>query len=1062
MKNLSLLNKVLVLISLVFLFSGCTEKKPKSVSFVNNYEQLKQFFTDPPADYRSAPLWDWNEKITEDGIDFHMKKFKEAGIGGIFVHPRPGLLTEYLSDEWLKLFDYTVKKGKELGMNVWIYDENSYPSGFAGGHVQAGMPDSYKNGTGMVVDTMRIFNPDSFKYEVILKQEADRFTDITADYQSEKGKTGNYYLFRKTYPAPSYWYGNFPYVDLLYKGVTEKFMEVTMTKGYEKYNGPDLGKTVKGIFTDEPNLEAAMARGSAFRWTPDLRQEFQKKWGYDLYLNLPSLVFETGNWKKVRHDYYVLILDMFIDRWAKPWYQYCEEKNMSWTGHYWEHGWPRPTEGIDEAAFNIWFQQPGVDMLGNELIPGGMGGQFGNTRAIRELLSSANQGGHLRTLSETYGGGGWEMDFASFKRLVDWEVVLGVNFVNQHLSYYSLKGVRKFDYPPSFTYHEPYWDDYKLMGDYIGRICLAASSGDQINDILVLQPNTTAWMYFSRKVKNPFVDTIQVSFKKFIYELERHHYEYDLGSENVLRSIGSVKGGKLTGGNRIYKTVVIPRTMENLDSSTFILLGKFLKGGGRVLSFRNAVPCLEGLTSTAINELFSKYPQQVSFAVKPDDEKVKEIFRRNNFELEDCKQLNEAGQPIRGELYHQRRILDDGQLVILVNSSREFPECCWIKAKAKSAAYMDLVTGKITSFYQDAGNGYIKFPVNLEPSGSIVCFISDKKLNEPIHEFRSETRTPLTPLNGTTVAPESDNVLVVNYLDLKSKELDLKDTYFMKAILSLFEKKGFKMGNPWQHKIQYKQDYIALDTFRTGTGFEATYRFSINKNTDLQLLKDAKAVVERPELWKVAINGQPVETEDGSYWIDREFHFFPIGDKLKKGENTLTLTAERMSVYAELMPVYITGKFKVNPLKQGFEIASGKLDSLGSWQKMGFPFYSQKVSYTQKFNISKTGTDYRVKLNQWKGTVAEVFVNGEKAGLITWYPNELNVEPYIREGGNEIMVKVVGSLKNTFGYFYKDSKKAWINGPGDWNEAPEKIPSPDKYFLMDYGLFEPFSLLEVK
>jgi len=46
------------------------------------------------------------------------------------VHPRPGLLTEYLSDEWFHLFDYTVQKGKELGMKVWIYDENSYPSGF--------------------------------------------------------------------------------------------------------------------------------------------------------------------------------------------------------------------------------------------------------------------------------------------------------------------------------------------------------------------------------------------------------------------------------------------------------------------------------------------------------------------------------------------------------------------------------------------------------------------------------------------------------------------------------------------------------------------------------------------------------------------------------------------------------------------------------------------------------------------------------------------------------------------------------------------------------------------
>jgi hypothetical protein len=39
--------------------------------------------------------------------------------------------------------------------------------------------------------------------------------------------------------------------------------------------------------------------------------------------------------------------------------------------------------------------------------------------------------------------------------------------------------------------------------------------------------------------------------------------------------------------------------------------------------------------------------------------------------------------------------------------------------------------------------------------------------------------------------------------------------------------------------------------------------------------------------------------------------------------------------------------------------------------------------------------------------------------------------------------------------------KKGIIGPGDWNSAPDKIPSSSQYFLMDYGLFEPFSLVEM-
>ena len=262
-----------------------------------------------------------------------MEQFKNAGIGGVFVHPRPGLITEYLSDEWFELFDYTVQKGKELGMNVWIYDENSYPSGFAGGHVPAEMPESWNQGTGLKLDVQEILQPDSSSYEVVLKKDEDGFTDITATYREEIGEKGTYYLFSKTFPPNSYWYGGFTYVDLLQKGVTEKFMEVTMTRGYEKQSASDFGQTVKGIFTDEPNLEAAMAGGTLLRWTPDLWDAFKDRWGYDLRVHLPSLIDETGNWRKVRHDYYELILELFIDRWAIPWYNYCEEKGLAWTGH---------------------------------------------------------------------------------------------------------------------------------------------------------------------------------------------------------------------------------------------------------------------------------------------------------------------------------------------------------------------------------------------------------------------------------------------------------------------------------------------------------------------------------------------------------------------------------------------------------------------------------------------------------------------------------------------------------------------------------------------------------
>ncbi len=168
-----------------------------------------------------------------------------------------------------------------------------------------------------------------------------------------------------------------------------------------------------------------------------------------------------------------------------------------------------------------------------------------------------------------------------------------------------------------------------------------------------------------------------------------------------------------------------------------------------------------------------------------------------------------------------------------------------------------------------------------------------------------------------------------------------------------------------------------------------------------------------------------------------------------------------MHILAEVMPIYLLGDFLVKPAKQGFEITGGGIETLGSWREAGLPFYSQKVAYSEKFNISKTNENsFKVKLNQWNGSIVEVFVNSQSAGLIAWQPNELDVTSFLKEGENEITVKVTGSLKNTFGFFYQKNDN-WIFGPHSWNYAPPKVPAASEYFLMDYGLMDPFDLVAV-
>ena len=247
------------------------------------------------------------------------------------------------------------------------------------------------------------------------------------------------------------WTAGGPYVDLMYPGVTEKFLEVTL-EAYRREIGDQFGKRVPGSFTDEPELQPA----AGLPWTADLPEQFETQWGYNLIDHLPSLMQEIGQWRTVRHNYYQTVLNLFIARWAKPYYEYCDKYDLEFTGHYWEHEWPRCRQVPDNMAMAAWQQRPGIDTLMNQYQEN-THAQFGNIRACREISSLANQLGRDRTLVELYGAGGWDLRFEDMKRIGDWLEVLGVNTLNEHLSYITLRGARKRDHPQSFSYHEPWW-----------------------------------------------------------------------------------------------------------------------------------------------------------------------------------------------------------------------------------------------------------------------------------------------------------------------------------------------------------------------------------------------------------------------------------------------------------------------------------------------------------------------------------------------------------------------------------------------------------------------------
>ena len=92
-------------------------------------------FKNPTAEYRGAPFWSWNTKLDKESLLMHIEAFEKMGLGGFNMHARVGLATEYLGKEFMEMVKFCTEKAKEKGLYAWLYDEDKWPSGFAGGKV---------------------------------------------------------------------------------------------------------------------------------------------------------------------------------------------------------------------------------------------------------------------------------------------------------------------------------------------------------------------------------------------------------------------------------------------------------------------------------------------------------------------------------------------------------------------------------------------------------------------------------------------------------------------------------------------------------------------------------------------------------------------------------------------------------------------------------------------------------------------------------------------------------------------------------------------------------------
>lgn len=485
-------------------------------------------FKQVPMKYRPIPFWSWNEKLEVEETKEQIGKMHEAGLGGFFMHARGGLQTPYMGEEWFDNVTASVEEGKRLGMRPWAYDENGWPSGFGDGLV---------NGLGVEYQQ---------KY---LRMESELLHPETAIC-----KCGENYLYYEVNPY---------YVDTLDKKVIAKFIEVSYKPYFEKY-----GTEIEGFFTDEPQISR-----NGIPWSFVFEEEYTKRYGEDLLASLDELFLEKGNYKKTRIQFWKMVTELFSESFMKQIYDQCSEWGMKLTGHLVEEEsfFSQLTSNGACMPHYEYMHIPGMDWLG---------------RTIKECLtpyqvsSAAEQMGQDYVLAESFACCGHNASFSELKGIFEWQMVHGITLLCPHLEGYSMRGIRKRDYPPAMYVQQPWWNNYHKLVEALSREGMILSEGKKQVDVLLLHPQTTAWSLYNNKDREP-LDALQAKFYEVIKTLEKKHIVFHLGDEIMMERHGKVIDGKLVIGKQAYSHVIMSEC-EELLPYTKQLLEDFERAGGNI------------------------------------------------------------------------------------------------------------------------------------------------------------------------------------------------------------------------------------------------------------------------------------------------------------------------------------------------------------------------------------------------------------------------------------------------------------------------------------------------
>ena len=1005
-------------------------------------------FSKPDVDFRAAPFWAWNAKLEPRELRRQIRIMKEMGLGGFFMHSRVGLDTEYLGKDWFKCIRACIDEAKKNGMLAWLYDEDRWPSGAAGGIVTK--DDRFKEKK-LCFEILKAKEKSKGEGTLLAWYTAtfdgDKLVKATRVADEPKGKCRIRFFWR--YATKSSWFNGQTYLDTMSKEGVQKFVDVTH-EAYLREIGDDFGKTVPGIFTDEPCYSHFSHSDMLFPWSENFEAIFQKKYGYDLLDHLPEIFFDCGGEvSKARWNYYDLLTTLFVEAFSKIIGTWCGKHNLRFTGHVLsEDRLYDQTMVVGSAMrFYEYMQQPGIDLLTEH---------WNILNTMKQCSSAAHQFGHKRRLCETYGCTGWDYSFAAHKTQGDALYAMGINLRCQHLAWYSMSGQAKRDYPASISYQSPWAKDYKCVEDYFARLGAVMTDGEEVRELLVIHPVESMWSTVVLEKGKPIqrVTDFDKDFIKLTNKLYAENLDFDFGDEELLSRHGSVKGKKLQLAKAKYSAVLIP-DVKTLRSSTIALLERYIAAGGTVFCTGKPPKYVDAVKSNAATKLFAQIKK---LTLAKFDEALSPLCRRVSI-VDNAKNVQ-----IEPVIYRMTESKDFCQL-FTCNLGMNMPDNIFkapfvrertqafsnvtirLKTAIKGDVYELLpLTGEIKAVeFQRNGNEYV-FNTSYDELASRLFVISGTKPKgfAKVKATSKPVQRITVPAGPWKIQLSENNVLLLDKAKraIGGDKMSKNEQY----ILLIGDEARDKLG------VQHRGGAMIQPYLRHDGSAKKSIKVKLEYSFDVKELPKGAChlAMEKPELYTVKLNGVKLEKENG-WWVDLCIRKLAIPEgALKRGANKITVECNYNEEMPGLEAMYLLGNFGVDDKDAICKLPTTLV--AGDWCKQGLPYFAGNLTYKVPLGkIAKGKGKCVLGIGEWRGVALKVRVNGGKYKMLPWPPYELDITDDLRFDGKDMAeITVIGHRRNAFGpFYYTEPTPAWTGA-----ECLKAYLHPDRY-LVPVGLLNP-------